>query len=162
MQHLNQLLERLIRAEVECVLIGGFAAIAHGSSLQTRDVDVCVRLTATNLMRIQAAFADLHPVHRARPDIPLELTPELCARLKNLYLRTDLGIVDCLGEVKGVGDYEEAFRHSIALEFPFGTCRLLDLDTLIKAKEALGRPHDLLTVQHLKAVKAQTVGRSSG
>ena len=48
MQHLNQLLERLIVAEVECVLIGGFAAIAHGSSLQTRDVDVCIRLSEVN------------------------------------------------------------------------------------------------------------------
>ena len=144
------------------MLIGGFAAIAHGSSLQTRDVDVCIRLSEVNLTRIQAAFSDLHPAHRARPDIPLELTPELCARLKNLYLKTDLGIVDCLGEVKGVGDYEEALRHSIALELPFGTCRLLDLDTLIIAKEAVGRPHDLLTVQQLKAVKAQTAGKPTG
>jgi hypothetical protein len=29
MQHLNHLLEGLVRAEVECVLIGGFAAIAN-------------------------------------------------------------------------------------------------------------------------------------
>ena len=158
MQHLDQLLERLVRAEVECVLIGGFAAIAHGSSLQTRDVDVCIRLGEVNLRRIQVAFEGLHPVHRARPDIPLDLTPELCARLKKLYLKTDLGVVDCLGEVLGVGGYEEALRHSVALEFPFGTCRLLDLDTLIKAKEAAGRPHDLLTVQQLKAVKAQSGG----
>ena len=158
MQHLNQLLERLIKAEVECVLIGGFAAIAHGSSRQTRDVEFCIRLTEENLMRIQSAFAGLHPVHRSQPDLPLALTPELCARLKNLYLKTDLGIVDCLGEVLGVGDYEQALRHSIALEFPFGACRLLDLDTLIKAKEAIGRPHDLLTVQQLKAVKAQLGG----
>lgn len=158
MQHLNQLLERLIRAEVECVLIGGFAAIAHGSSLQTRDVDVCIHLTEANLMRIQSAFADLHPVHRARPDIPLDLTPELCSRLKNLYLKTDLGIVDCLGDVLGVGNYTEAFRHSVVLELPIGPCRLLSLDALIRAKEAAGRPHDLLTVQQLKAVKSQTGG----
>jgi predicted proteasome-type protease len=58
----------------------------------------------------------------------------------------------------GVGGYEEALRHSVALEFPFGTCRLLDLDTLIKSKIALGRPHDLLTVEHLKAVKSQIRG----
>jgi hypothetical protein len=158
MQHLNQLLERLVRAEVECVLIGGFAAIAHGSSLQTRDVDVCIRLGEENLRRIQKAFQGLHPVHRARPDLPLDLTPELCARLKNLYIKTDLGIVDCRGQVMGVGGYEEALRHSVPLVFPFGTCRLLDLDTLIKSKEALGRPHDLLTIAHLKAVKSQTGG----
>ena len=61
-------------------------------------------------MRIQKVFADLHPVHRSRPDLPLELTPEQCASLKNLYLKTDLGIVDCLGEVLGVGNFETVFE----------------------------------------------------
>ena len=85
------------------MLVGGFAAFAHGSSLQTRDVDICIRLSTENLMRIQTAFVDLHPVHRSRPDIPLALTPDECSRFKNLYLKTDLGIIDCLGEVLAVG-----------------------------------------------------------
>jgi hypothetical protein len=38
MQQLNQLLARLIKAEVEFVLVGGLAASIHGSSLTTRDV----------------------------------------------------------------------------------------------------------------------------
>lgn len=46
------------------------------------------------------------------------------------------------------------------LNLPIGACRILDLDTLIKAKEAMGRPHDLITVQHLKAVKAQVEQKS--
>jgi len=161
MLQLHQLLSRLLKAEVEFVLVGGLAAATHGSSLNTRDVDVCVRLTETNLMRIQSAVADLHPVHRTRPDIPLALTPAQCARTKNLYLKTDLGIVDCLGEVLAVGDYEAALSHSIVLNLPIGACRILDLDTLIKAKEAMGRPHDLITVQHLKAVKAQVESNSN-
>jgi hypothetical protein len=37
------------------------------------------------------------------------------------------------------------------LNLPIGQCRILDLETLIKAKEAMGRPHDLIAVQHLKA-----------
>jgi hypothetical protein len=84
----------------------------------------------------------------------LVVTAENWARFKNLYLKTDLGIVDCLGEVLGVGGYDEALSHSIVLNLPIGPCRVLDIDTLIKAKEAMGRPHDLVTVQHLKAVRA--------
>ena len=156
MLQLNQLLARLIKAEVEFVLVGGLAAAIHGSSLNTRDVDICIRLSTDNFMRIQAAVADLHPVHRSRPDIPFVQTPEECMRFKNLYLKTDLGIIDCLGEVLAVGDYEETLRHSIELNLPIGQCRILDLDTLIKAKEAMGRPHDLVAVQHLKAVKTLT------
>jgi hypothetical protein len=153
MQHLDQLLARLIAAEVEFVLVGGLAAAIHGSSLQTRDIDICCRFTEANLMRIQRAFADLHPVHRMRPDLPLALTPEQCAELKNLYIRTDLGIVDCLGCVRSVGAFDEVLSHSIEIQLPAGPIRILDIDTLIKAKEAMGRPHDLIAVQHLKAVR---------
>jgi hypothetical protein len=156
MLQLNQLLARLLQAEVEFVLVGGLAAAIHGSSLNTRDVEICIRLSLDNLLRLKTAFAGLNPVHRSRPDIPLTVTPDSWERFKNLYLKTDLGIVDCLGEVLGVGGYEEALSHSIVLDLPVGPCRILDIDTLIKAKEAMGRPHDLVAVQHLKAVRALT------
>src|SRR5688572_14496530 len=100
MQNLAELTRRLIAAQVEFVLVGGFAAIAHGVLRTTRDVDICCRFSEENLMRIQQAVADLHPVHNPRRDLPLELTPALCASLSNLYLKTDLGILDCLSEIK--------------------------------------------------------------
>lgn len=155
MQHLNQLLERLVQAEVEFVLVGGLAAYTHGSTLNTSDVDVCCRFTEANLMRIQRAFADLHPVHRMRPDMPLALTPAQCAYLKNLYIKTDLGVVDCLGDVIAVGDFEKTLKQSVEIELPIGNIRVLDIDSLIKSKEAMGRPRDLVAVQHLRAVKSR-------
>ena len=60
MQNLSELLRRLIAAQVDFVLVGGFAAVAHGVTLVTRDVDVCCRFDEPNLMRIQTALADLH------------------------------------------------------------------------------------------------------
>src|SRR5215469_7851819 len=100
-------MRRLVSSDVEFVLVGGFAAVAYGVTLVTRDVDICCRFSEANLMRIQKAFDGLNPVHRSRPDLPLALTPEQCASLKNLYLKTDLGVVDCLGEVLGVGNFDE-------------------------------------------------------
>jgi hypothetical protein len=90
MQNLAELTKRLIEGKVEFILVGGFAAIAHGVLRSTRDVDVCCRFSEENLMRVQKALADLHPVHRPQTDLPLELTPASCASLKNLYLKTDL------------------------------------------------------------------------
>ena len=84
MQNLAELTGRLIEARVEFVLVGGFAAAAHGVTLLTRDVDICRRFDESNLRRIQNALAGLHAVHRSRPDLPLELTPGDCSRLKNL------------------------------------------------------------------------------
>jgi hypothetical protein len=152
MQNLSELTRRLIEAQVEFVLIGGFAAVAYGVTLVTRDVDICCRFSEANLMRIQKAVADLHPVHRSRPDLPLAL-PEQCAGLKNLYLKTDMGVVDCLSEVLGVGDFDTVLLHSVELELPFGSCRLLDLDALIRAKEAMNRDHDRVAVRQLREIK---------
>ena len=39
-----------------------------------------------------------------------------------------------------------------------GRMRMLDVETLIKAKEAMGRPHDLITLQHLKALRSTRPG----
>jgi hypothetical protein len=52
MQSLSELLRRLIVSDVEFVLVGGFAAVAHGVTLVTRDLDICCRFTEINLMRI--------------------------------------------------------------------------------------------------------------
>ena len=155
MQNLSELTRRLISSRVEFVLVGGFAAVAHGVTLVTRDVDICCRFSEENLMRIQSAFADLHPVHRSRPDLALELTAEQCLSLKNLYLKTDLGAVDCLSEVLGVGNFDEVSRHSVEVELPGGRCRILNIEALIRAKQAMNRDHDKITVKHLQKIKEQ-------
>jgi len=157
MQNLSELTRRLVQAQVEFVLIGGFAAVAHGVTLVTRALDICCRFSEANLKRIQEAFADLRPTHRLRPDLPLPLTPEPCAGLKHRYLKTDLGIVDCLGEVLGVGDFESVLKQSMELELPFGTCRILSLEATICAKEAMNREHDRIAVRQLREPQTSAV-----
>lgn len=145
MRELSQMLERLSAAKLEFVVVGGFAAVAHGVSLTTRDLDICCRFTVENLQVLWDAVRDLHPKHRMTPQrIPLNLSPESCVGLRNLYLETDLCILDCLSEVKDV---------SIEIELPFAKVGLLGIDGLIQAKKAIGRPHDQITVVQLEAIK---------
>jgi hypothetical protein len=164
MPDFESLLMRLIEHHVEFVIVGGFAAVAHGSSLLTQDVDICYRFTPDNLLRLQEAMTGLHPVHRMTPKrLPLQLTSQACEGLKNLYLDTDLGQLDCLSTVAGVGDFEQAKAHSVEVPFPIGTCRILSLDALIAAKAAMGRPRDREVVKQLRAIKArQDHRRDSG
>jgi hypothetical protein len=152
--NLEALVKRLLDQRVEFVIIGGYAVMAHGVPLLTQDVDICCRFSAGNLLRLQAAVADLHPVHRMTPQkLPLNLTQESCAGLKNLYLRTDFGVIDCLGEVKGVGGFDAVVQESVTLQLDMGDCRVLSLDALIRAKEALNRPRDLQAIIELRAIK---------
>jgi hypothetical protein len=154
MEQLTEILRRLHDAKVEFSLIGGLASRHYGVTLVTEDVDICARFTPENLRRIESAFKDFHPRHRLTANkLPLELTDELCTVLKNIYLTTDLGILDCLSQVAGVGDFEAVLRQSEAKEFPFGRCYMLSIDALIQAKQAAGRPHDLIAVRQLQAIK---------
>ena len=75
--------------------------------------------------------------------------------LKNLYLDTDDGRLDCLGTVLGIGGFAEVKRRSVEIELPFGRCRILALDALIEAKTAMGRPHDKEAVLQLTAIREQ-------
>jgi len=156
MSKLKTLLGRLIEHDVEFVVVGAFAATMHGSPLVTRDVDVCCSFTPGNLLKLQKAVADLHPVHRITPQrLPLKLTRENCRGLKNLYLETDLGVLDCLGEVLGVGNFMAVKKQSVALKMEFGRCRVLGLDALIKAKRAMDRPRDREAVIQLEAIRTR-------
>lgn len=46
----QNLLDRLQQAEVDFVIVGGFAAMMHGSSLMPQDIDVCCNFSPDNLM----------------------------------------------------------------------------------------------------------------
>ncbi len=157
------LLQRLLQHQVEFVVIGGVCGIMHGVSLVTTDLDVCCRFTSANLYRIQAAVRDLHPCHRLTANkLPLELTDELCGRLKNLYLQTDLGKLDCLGDVAGVGSYEAVLENSVIFRLSYGDFRILNLDAAIASKEAVGQPRDLAAAKQLRAIRERTRATEGG
>ena len=151
---LPRILERLVLHDVEFVLVGGYAAMIHGVSLVTKDVDVCTHFSRQNLERIYAAVADLHPYHFLTPQpLPLEIPPGFEQRINNLYIGTDIGRLDCLGEVAGLGDYRATIEMSIPVQLPFGIVRMLNRRALIQAKSALDRPRDKVAVMELLAIE---------
>jgi len=147
------ILERLLQRRVEFVVVGGQAAIVHGVTLVTRDVDICMPFTPDNLTRLETALADLHPVHRLTPQAqPFRLADIEPGALKNLYLRTDVGVLDCLSEIIAIGGFAQVANRSIEVELPIGRCRVLDLDALIDTKSALDRVQDRLALVQLRAI----------
>jgi hypothetical protein len=70
-----------------------------------------------------------------------------------LYLETDLGPVDLLGDIKGVGEFEAVRAVSIEIQLFGRPCRVLSVDGLIRAKEAMGRDKDLIAVKELRAIQ---------
>lgn len=156
MQGLKDLIIRLRNSATDFVLAGGFGVMAHGSSLMTRDVDVACRMDPDNLLRLYKALEDLHPVHRMTPQrLPFTMDLAADSGLRNLYLSTDWGQLDCLGEIKGIGGYDECLRRSEPIDIDGHEVRVLSIDALIEAKRAMGRPRDLHAVLELEAIREQ-------
>ncbi len=151
------LIRRLVDHRVEFVLIGGLAMAAHGSSAVTKDLDLCYNRMPGNMTALANALAAIHPYLRGvPPGLPFRFdVPTIQAGL-NFTLITDDGDVDLLGEISGVGTYEQASAQSEERELYGLTVRILSLDGLIAAKKAAGRAKDqthLLELEELKKLR---------
>jgi predicted nucleotidyltransferase len=150
---LNRLIERLCDANIDFVVVGGFAGMLHGSTLVTRDLDVCTILSPEAIARLREIFRDSRPRHRfTSQKLSFLDNPEPGTPLNNLYLETDLGPVDLLGSIKGVGDFERVRAASIEIELFGRRCRVISVEDLIAAKQAMGRDKDLIAVKELRAI----------
>jgi len=162
MVDLTRLIDRLSKGQVEFVVVGAYAAILHGATVVTRDVNVCMSFAQENLFRLRDALAGLHPWHRMTPQrLPLELNAVNVADFKNLYLATDLGPLDCLSEIIAVGGYELVRARSVVVKASFGEMHVIDIDSLVVTKSHLMRLQDKLVIPQLLAIKERLRVKSS-
>ena len=143
----------LVSAEIKFIIIGGTAAIAHGSARLTEDLDIVYRRTSENIERLVQALAPYQPYLRgAPPGLPFKLDLATMQRGLNFTLTTSLGDIDLLGEIAGGGNYENLATDAVTLEL-FGTkCRCLNLEQLIHSKRAAGRPKDIESIAELESL----------
>ncbi len=150
------LLRRLVMQNVDFVLVGGLAAIAHGSSAVTEDVDVCIRFDEETLRGVFLALEGTNPRQRMSSVRPaLGSDPARFVGNRNLYVTTDEGVVDFLGEITGLGTFERVASNAVTLRLADFSVRVLGLKDLILAKRALARPKDLRVANELELVLAR-------
>jgi len=85
--------------------------------------------------------------------IKLELTESNAGQYKNLYLDTDIGQLDCLGYVKGVGNYQKVKETSILIDVEGIKMRVLSIDAFIESKKATNRSRDRQMIEQAKRIK---------
>jgi len=146
----------LQRQEVAFIVVGGAAAIAHGSARLTYDLDIVYDRTAANLDKLVAALAPYRPYLRgAPPGLPFVWDRQTLARGLNFTLETSLGNIDLLGEIPGGGTYRDLLPGAVELQMFQTCCRSLSLPQLIRAKRAAGRPRDLDALAELEAIQEE-------
>jgi hypothetical protein len=154
MLDLPALIKQLTDHDVDFVLIGGLAMIAHGSAYITKDLDICYSRTPVSVAALVHALGTLHPRLRGAPaDLPFRFDPPTIQAGLNFTLTTDLGDVDVLGEIAGIGRYEQALANSVEKVIEDVKVRVLTIDGLIAAKKAAGRTKDKLHLLELEELK---------
>lgn len=151
-------LEGVLRAldgeKVEAVLIGGAAMALQGSSLITSDIGFCHERSKQNAERLARAIAPHHPRLRdASAGLPFRFDAETILRIPSFKLTTDLGDIDLLAEVPGLGFYDAVQRASVTMNINGIDCQVLSVAGLIKAKKAAGKPRDLYAIPELEALE---------
>jgi predicted nucleotidyltransferase len=141
--------------QVQCIIIGGVAATLYGSANLTRDLDVCYARAPENLKRLAEALQSVSAkLRNAPPDIPFILDDQTLKRGLNFTFSTTAGSLDLLGEVLGVGRYEDMIGDSIACDLYGYSFRVIGLEQLIIAKKTAGRGKDLIVLPELEAIRA--------
>lgn len=152
MDSILQILKRLNDHQVDFVVVGGVAAALHGSVRVT--VDVFAPLDEANVSRILDSLRGTNPKFRMHPNkLPVPDDPARLRGFRNLCLDTDIGIVDILGEVTGIGTFQEARARADLMDVGGFTLRVLDLEGLIVAKKAAGRRKDREAVIELELIR---------
>ena len=148
------LLRRLVEGGVDFVVVGGVAAVAHGSAYFTQDLDISYAPDAENLDRLGKVLVGLGARLRGvTDDVPFIPDGRTLRRTRVLTLETPQGNLDLLAEPDGAPVYER-LRERAARERVAGVEVLIaSLDDLIAMKRAAGRPKDLVAVEELEAIQ---------
>lgn len=154
---LNKLLQVLLENNIDFVLIGGFAGALHGSSLVTKDLDICALLTPSHIENLRRVLKPLEPKHRMTPKkLSFLEEPKDISNVNNLYLETNLGILDIISDVIGVGGFETVSSHAIEIPLFGRMCKVISIEDLIAAKTKMGRAKDIAAVRELKLIKEKS------
>ena len=154
MTDVQRLLDVLRAAGVDFVVVGGVALVLRGTSRVTLDLDLCYSRDVENLRRLAAALAPYHPRLRgAPPDLPFLWDERTLRSGLNFTLTTDLGDLDILGEIAGVGGYAQVSAGASELLVGGTPIRVMDLDTPERSKRAAGRAKDLLDLAEIAEIR---------
>jgi hypothetical protein len=144
---------------VDWVLIGGFAAVIHGSPYVTTDIDVVPAPGEENLRRLSGALREMHArvwTNDVPEGLPFDHSAGSLADGRIWNLVTDFGRLDLTFEPSGTRGYDDLIRGSVRLEILGSEVMVASLADVIRSKEAAGRDKDKLVLPVLWRLLEET------
>jgi hypothetical protein len=133
---LSDVLEGLLEAGVDFILVGGLAAVIQGAPVTTMDVDVVHSQTPANIARLLSFLKSIDAVHRRLDERLIEPTERDLSGKGQVLLTTRVGPLDILAVIEGGRSYAELLEHAVEIDFRSHRLRVLSLKTLIELKKA--------------------------
>jgi hypothetical protein len=152
----DALFDALNAAGVDYVVVGGFAAMMHGSQRVTKDLDIVYHTQSSNLKNLCNVINALEPrlLVLGKPEgEPMKLTPEFLKNHPMLQLLTSSGPLDLLKEIAGFKSYA-AIKNAAetVMVDEKRSIHVLNREGVLKSKRALKRPKDIEDIKQLEAL----------
>jgi hypothetical protein len=144
--------------DVDFVLVGGMAAVLHGSPTVTNDADIVPAHNPENLARLADALRHLDARIRSTTDVDglaFDPHPELLASMSLLNLTTRCGDLDLTFSPVGIGTYDDIRPTSVAFDIDGLTVYVARLDDVIRSKRTADRPRDRAVMPVLEALREE-------
>lgn len=158
---LERLFATLHRHRVSYVLIGGLAAVFHGSPFPTEDADITPDTDGENLALLAAALRELHARIRIESDsdgTPFACDAQALSAAAIWNLRTDAGDLDITFTPSGTQGYSDLRRDAVAAELYDVTVEVASLRDVVRSKQAANRPKDQRALPTLRRLLAERDG----
>ena len=155
----------LERHGVRYVLIGGLAAVLHGSPLLTMDADICPGRDPENLAHLGAALGELDARIRTAdtPDgVPFPGDAAFLERVELLNLITQAGDLDLAFTPAGTSGFSDLSARAMPMIIRGVTVSVAALEDVIRSKEAANRPKDHRTLPVLHQLLKEIQRRRGG
>lgn len=139
---LSAILEGLVEAGIEFILVGGLAAVVQGAPITTLDVDIVHNRSAENITKLLAFLKSINAFHRRQDDKIIGPREGDISGTGHSLFTTRFGPLDILGAIEEGKTYEDLLQHTVEIKFRGHTIRVLDLRMLVELKRASQEPRD--------------------
>jgi hypothetical protein len=147
------MLRRLSEAEVDYVVIGGIALIAHGSARLTRDLDIVFAPDRPNLDRLGRVLVELGARLRGVDEnVPFAADAATLAKIDVLTLVTPLGWLDLHRRPAGAPPYRTLRKRAERVDFGDYSVLIASPEDLRAMKRSAGRQIDIVDLDYLEAI----------
>lgn len=139
----------LHKHQVKYIMVGGFAAILHGTSRVTEDVDIWIKDTIDNRKKFREVVKEL-----GLGDYVQFETMQFVPGWTSLYISSGIEL-DVMTSLKGFEQeqFDSCYDIAYMALIDDAPVKFLHINQLIEAKKATGRPKDILDIEELEKIK---------